>query len=362
MPLSNRLKESLRAIPQFIGAKYGYTDLQDAYLGKGDGSGEILATTAAYPRSVWCYQNTTEGRTVFTAVLSAACGIPYQDNPAYEGSAITIGYAPNSRVLMVVDSVRLEGGSSTGGTTLVEQQITNTTYVLQNRLMPLYLSPLGGLTVYVNPSPYYQPSTGSWKYFPGGDYTVSVPGAGLHQITVVVLDTETGTLTSASNTAVTGTLKDDFGYYTLQSVTFSPEHLISGAVHAYNGQTAISETDIYRDVDGRVLWTAASAYRLAGAVSAIVTKTGDYTLTGTDHTVLVDASGGAVVITLPTVASTYSGGIGREYVVKKIDSSGYTVTVDGAGSELIDGALTQVISAQWTALKLQSNGSAWYIL
>lgn len=362
MPLSNRLKESFRDIPRSIGARYGYTDLQDAYLGKGDGSGEIIATTAAYPRSVWVYQNTTEGRTVFTAVLSSSCGIPYQDNPAFEGTAITIGYAPASQVLMVVDSVRLEGGSSTGGTTLVEQQITNTTYVLQNRLMPLYLSPLEGLTVYVNPASYLQPSTGSWKYFAGGDYTLTLPGAGEHQMTVICLNTETGVLTSVSNTAVTGTLKDSFGYATLETVPFLPEYLISGAVHAYDGQSTVSETDIYRDVDGRILWTSPSAYQPAGTVSAIVTKTGDYTATVTDHTILVDASGGAVVITLPLAANVYANGIGREYVVKKIDASGYTVTVDGAGSELIDGDLTKMISAQWTALKLQSSGTAWYVL
>lgn len=94
-----------------------------------------------------------------------------------------------------------------------------------------------------------------------------------------------------------------------------------------------------------------------GGVVSIVTKTGDYTLTTSDDVVLVDASGGNRTITLPAV----SGIAGTVYEVKKIDSSGNTVTLDGNGSETIDGQTTQVITAQYTSITVITDGSAWYI-
>ena len=88
-------------------------------------------------------------------------------------------------------------------------------------------------------------------------------------------------------------------------------------------------------------------------------KTADYTITETDSNiqVLADASSGGITITLRAV----SGLDGYVVKVKKIDSSANTVTVDGSGAEVIDGAATQVIAAQWTSLSLVTNGTAWYI-
>ncbi len=61
---------------------------------------------------------------------------------------------------------------------------------------------------------------------------------------------------------------------------------------------------------------------------AVVTKTGDYTVTVNDHVVLADASGGNITITLPALADIPDEKI---YHVKKIDSSGNTVTVKQGG-------------------------------
>lgn len=86
-------------------------------------------------------------------------------------------------------------------------------------------------------------------------------------------------------------------------------------------------------------------------------KTANYTATSTDTYINVDASGGAVVITLPAV----SGNTGLEINVKKIDGSVNTVTIDGNGSETIDGATTRVIAVQYTAYTLVCTGSGWSI-
>ncbi|MNT84089.1 hypothetical protein D3C72_2240570 [compost metagenome] len=83
----------------------------------------------------------------------------------------------------------------------------------------------------------------------------------------------------------------------------------------------------------------------------------DLTLSSAHCTVLVDASAAARTITLPTAASSTR----RIYTIKKIDASANTVTIDGNASEVIDGAATQVLATQWSALTIQSNGTSWFI-
>jgi len=48
--------------------------------------------------------------------------------------------------------------------------------------------------------------------------------------------------------------------------------------------------------------------------------------------------------------------------VKKIDATGFTVTIDPNAAELIDGAANKIIAAQWTNVAFQSNGTSWFIL
>jgi hypothetical protein len=90
---------------------------------------------------------------------------------------------------------------------------------------------------------------------------------------------------------------------------------------------------------------------------ATVAKTGDYTATINDHKIFCDASGGAFTITLPAA----SGAPGREYHIKKIDSSGNAVTVDANDSETIDGALTQIINVQYDSMMISCDGTGWHI-
>lgn len=82
------------------------------------------------------------------------------------------------------------------------------------------------------------------------------------------------------------------------------------------------------------------------------------TADGTQHTLLVDATAANRTITLPAA----SGVSGRIYVIKKIDSSANTVTIDPNAAELIDGAATKVLSAQWDSLTIQSDGTSWFII
>ncbi len=89
----------------------------------------------------------------------------------------------------------------------------------------------------------------------------------------------------------------------------------------------------------------------------VTTKTADYTVTTADYTVIGDTTSGNKVFTLPTAASAS----GYTFVFKKIVSAN-TLTIDGAGSETIDGATTKVLSTQWTSVTIHSNGTAWFII
>ncbi len=69
----------------------------------------------------------------------------------------------------------------------------------------------------------------------------------------------------------------------------------------------------------------------------------------------VDASGGARTVNLPTAV----GCAGQFYTIIKSDSSANTVTVDGATTETINGALTFVLTAQYQSVVLRSDGANW---
>ena len=80
---------------------------------------------------------------------------------------------------------------------------------------------------------------------------------------------------------------------------------------------------------------------------------------GDEHVILVDDDtvGGAVTVNLPAA----SGVNGRVYHIKKLGSTG-NVTIDANGAETIDGALTQVISVQYTSLMLVCDGTGWWVI
>ena len=76
-----------------------------------------------------------------------------------------------------------------------------------------------------------------------------------------------------------------------------------------------------------------------------------------DDVVLVDATSGAVTVSLPPAADRF-----KELCIKKIDSSSNAVTVDGDGSETIDDSATLVLASQYDAVRLASDGLEWWIL
>lgn len=96
-----------------------------------------------------------------------------------------------------------------------------------------------------------------------------------------------------------------------------------------------------------------------GLSAAIITKTTNYTATVNDHTILGDATAGAITIGLPPATTA----LGLILIVKKIDMSPINaVTIDPNGSETIDGSLTASLGTQWNSMMIQCNGASWFVL
>lgn len=83
------------------------------------------------------------------------------------------------------------------------------------------------------------------------------------------------------------------------------------------------------------------------------------TLTNNDYVLLCDPSGGAQTVNLPAVAAVQPG---RTYYVRTTGTTN-AVTLDGAGSETIDGATTKVLaSGAIHAVRIVSTGTAWFTI
>ena len=82
------------------------------------------------------------------------------------------------------------------------------------------------------------------------------------------------------------------------------------------------------------------------------------TPTQTDGLILVRCTTANITISLPDAATV----AGHRYVVKKIDPTAYTVTVDAAGGDHIDGAAGQTITTQYGRVGVESDGVGWWIV
>ena len=88
------------------------------------------------------------------------------------------------------------------------------------------------------------------------------------------------------------------------------------------------------------------------------TKTGNYTIAYTDHTILVNPSG-AFNVTLPAPVD------GIEFVIKDISGTAETnnVTIVRNGSEKIEGvAASYILATNWGCIKLTTNGTDWFLV
>lgn len=85
--------------------------------------------------------------------------------------------------------------------------------------------------------------------------------------------------------------------------------------------------------------------------------TAAYSALTTDSVVLVDCTAGAVTVTLPKAADCK----GCELNFKKTDASANAMTVDGNGSETIDGAANVSTTTRYASYTVHSDGANWGI-
>lgn len=186
---------------------------------------------------------------------------------------------------------------------------------------------------------------------------VAISGGSIAGIVdLAVADGGTGASNAAGARANLGAAAT--GLATASGLTASATDVVIGRSTA--GAGAVEE--IACTAFGRSLIAAASAAAastiLGGPTLFVVTKIAYYLATVADDVILVDATGGAVTIELPPVATA----TGKQLAIKKIDVSGNVVTVDASGGDLIDGAATQPLVAQWDSIDIVCDGSAWYVI
>lgn len=90
--------------------------------------------------------------------------------------------------------------------------------------------------------------------------------------------------------------------------------------------------------------------------------TSDQTIGLTQNYFNIDATSGNITITLPAASTAFGGVIGIDYIFKRIDNSGNSVTIQRAGSDTIDGATSFTLTTQWESKNLRATStSTWNI-
>ena len=87
---------------------------------------------------------------------------------------------------------------------------------------------------------------------------------------------------------------------------------------------------------------------------AYTAVTSAYSVQLTDF--VIDCTSGTFTVLLPTAV----GISGKQFAIKNSDSG--SITVDGNGSETIDGALTFVLSTKGEAIWIVSDGANWKVI
>jgi hypothetical protein len=198
----------------------------------------------------------------------------------------------------------------------------------------------------------------------GGHKTVTIR-AGTAAAGTAPLKFTSGTLLSSAETGAVE-FNGDSLYFTITSGTTRKK------VAIYDDSSGATGDIYYRDSSGYFVrlgvGSTGDVLKVAGGLPswgtvngtfATSTKTATtYTVSGSDTVIFADATSNNITITLPAA----SGLTGYRFYIKRIDSSGNTVTVQRSSSDTIDGMTSFTLDLQYTAFGVVSNGSAWYIL
>ncbi len=114
---------------------------------------------------------------------------------------------------------------------------------------------------------------------------------------------------------------------------------------------------IERDT-GSVYVFNGSEWENASTASNVKSVSANYSATSSDSIILGTGGTGGITITLPPASQSK----GKVLSFKKIDAGLGAVTIDGYGTETIDGAATYALSSQNASVTLVCDGTAWFII
>lgn len=165
--------------------------------------------------------------------------------------------------------------------------------------------------------------------------TAVTPGTygGASNSAVVTIDAQ-GRITSASNVAISG------GGGGSNTIVSNLVTITNGAAIGWTNATSVV-----------LSWTNNSA-------QVIDWLNNIYSVTSNNATILVNCAVDTLSVQLPAA----SGVAGQQFIVKKIDSSANAATITTTSSEKIDNANTYVLSSQYMAAGVQSDGSNYWVI
>lgn len=149
-------------------------------------------------------------------------------------------------------------------------------------------------------------------------------------------------------------------------VDISCAGLVRSVIAGCNGTIDLAGTDVlaenllYGPTPPAAIVNNAGATKLSAAKGSLVrppvkSVTASYQATASDSIIVASAVHGGLTVTLPPVA----GLAGKQYTVKKADSSPAAVQVAAHGSQQIDGSASQGLTTAYAHLTVVCDGQAW---
>jgi len=225
------------------------------------------------------------------------------------------------------------------------------------------------LTIQAGPSAYikWDDTIGLWTIFPGVTSPIIVlPSLDLPYVSVAV-----NTLSTSTNCFIDVDAAGANRTITLPSAAT----LTSGFTYVIrkldsSNNTVIVDPNSTQTIDGVTTYTLTKQYETLTIVSngtnwdiwgaynnqLYVAQTATFTVGPRDTTISVSTAAGAVTANLPTAV----GIAGREITIKKTTNDANFLTLDGSGSETIEGVSTYIITSIGE-VTIYSNGANWLV-
>ena len=141
--------------------------------------------------------------------------------------------------------------------------------------------------------------------------------------------------------------------------------------HGVNGDNSLIDFRVESDNNEHMLYVSGGVDRVgvstgtphsglhidSSVAFAARAITQNHTITAADHTIFTNATSTNITITLPSAANI----AGRQYIIKRVDTAGTSVTIATDGSETIEGAASMALTDHRSVV-VQSDNSNWWIM